>query len=92
MHKAWDQRRSQDELRRAIACFEQKERDSLLLDPWDDGPARRSPEEPTEPDNEIEAQAPNAILAEFCGKAAKEIMRKLAERQAKPTQNNGVLH
>jgi hypothetical protein len=91
MHKAWDQRRSQSELRRAIELFERKERDSLLMDGWDQGPAHRSLNEPTAPDHKNDVDSPDAILAEFCGKAAKEITRKLADHQPKPTQNERVL-
>jgi hypothetical protein len=91
MHKARDQRRSQGELRRAIEFFERKERDSLLMDAWGERPSPRLPEEPTDADHESEAESSNAILAEFCGQAAQEITRKLAERRANPTQNQPVL-
>jgi hypothetical protein len=85
MHKAWDKRRTQGELRRAMEFFGQRESDGLPLDPWSDSPTHDTA------DQAAESKSSDAILAEFCDKAANEFARKLAERKEKATQNEGVL-
>ena len=59
VHKAWDWRRTQGDLRRAVELFERKERDSVLANLWGESPAGRLPKK------EIKSQPPGAIFAEF---------------------------